>query len=248
MELMRAVGLAHLQTLRTQLDVVANNVANMNSTAFKGERARFKSFVFEMPQVPVAGLKRVSLVVPEGVFRDMTQGSIAVTNNPLDLAIEGDAFFVVESPDGEQLFTRAGNFALNADRELVTATGERVLDDGGAPIAFEVTDRQITIDQDGRVFAERGEIARLGLVRFDDAQRLERRGNGLFATTEAPIAVEPGGARVVQGALEKANVEPIFEMTRMIKILRSYQQMQQALERGRETEQRAIDRLPQVQA
>ncbi|RMF67113.1 MAG: flagellar basal-body rod protein FlgF, partial [Alphaproteobacteria bacterium] len=103
-------------------------------------------------------------------------------------------------------------------------------------------------DEEGKIFTERGEVAQLGLVRFERPQQLERRGDGLLATTETPLPVEPGAARVVQGALERANVNPIVEMTRMIKILRSYQEMQRALDRSRETEQRAIDRLPRVQA
>ncbi len=249
MDLMRAVGLAHLEALRNQLDVVANNIANVNSTAFKTERARFRTEVFEMPQGGgVVGLGRVQFVLPAGVFRDMAQGAIDVTNNPLDVAIEGDGFFVVQTDQGEQLYTRAGNLTLNADRELVTVTGARVLDDSGAPIAFETTDNRITIDEEGKIFTERGEVAQLGLVRFERPQQLERRGDGLLATTETPLPVEPGAARVVQGALERANVNPIVEMTRMIKILRSYQEMQRALDRSRETEQRAIDRLPRVQA
>ena len=249
MDLMRAVGLAHLQALRNRLDVVANNIANVNSTGFKTERARFRTSVFEMPQAGgVEGLGRVQFILPAGVFRDMAQGAIDVTNNPLDVAIDGEGFFVVETADGERLYTRAGNFTLNADRELVTATGERVLDDSGAPIAFTVSDNRITIDEDGKIFTERGEVAQLGLVRFDRPQQLERRGNGLLTSDETPIPVDPGETRIVQGALERANVKPIVEMTRMIKILRSYQEMQRALDRSRETEQRALDRLPRVQA
>ncbi len=249
MDLMRAVGLAHLQALRNQLDVVANNIANMNATGFKAERARFRTTVFEMPQAEgVVGLGRVQFIVPTGVFRNMTQGAIDVTNNPLDVAIEGEGFFVVETADGERLYTRAGNFTLNGDRELVTATGERVLDDSGAPIAFDVSDSRITIDKEGKIFTERGEVAQLGVVRFARLQDLERRGNGLLASDETPVPVDPGETRIVQGALERANVEPIVEMTRMIKILRSYQEMQRALDRSREAEQRAIDRLPRVQA
>ncbi len=247
MNVMLAVGLAHQQAMRQRMDVVASNIANSSTVGFKAERARFRDEIYQMAGTRPGSLREIHFVVVDGLFRDMSEGPIEVTNNPLDLAIRGRGFFAVEGEDGNTYYTRFGSFQLDGARELVLPSGEKVLGADGRPIAFAPEDTDIRIDETGVIRSARGEIGRLRVVQFDDETKLERRGNTLLASPDEPVeAVE--GFRVVQGALEASNVKPIVEMTKMIQILRAYQAMQRSVETGNRVEERAIERLPRVQA
>src|SRR6266568_6174773 len=140
------IGLSRQMALQRELDVVANNVANMNTTGYKADGAIFEEYL--MPQAQAAGFqgadRRVSYVQDRATWRDFGSGPIRPTGNPLDVAIDGDAFFVVQTPRGER-YTRNGAFQINAQGELVTNTGERVVGDGG-PIQFQSTDNSISIN------------------------------------------------------------------------------------------------------
>ncbi len=150
------IGLSRQIALQRELDVVANNVANMNTTGYKADGAIFEEYL--MPQAQAAGFqgadRRVSYVQDRATWRDFGSGPIRPTGNPLDVAIDGDAFFVVQTPRGER-YTRNGAFQINAQGELVTNTGDRVVGDGG-PIQFQSTDNSISINLDGTITAREG--------------------------------------------------------------------------------------------
>ncbi|RMF12732.1 MAG: flagellar basal-body rod protein FlgF [Alphaproteobacteria bacterium] len=247
MNVMLAVGLAHQQAMRQRMDVVASNIANSSTVGFKAERARFRDEVYEMPGSQPGQLRRIHFVVVDGLFRDMAEGPIEVTGNPLDLAIKGKGFFTVEGRDGNTYYTRFGSFQLNGDRELILPSGEKVLDAGDQPIVLAPEDTDIRIDEAGVLHGAQGPIAQLRIVQFDDEKKLERRGNTLLASSDEPKDAEQD-FRIVQGALEASNVKPIVEMTKMIQVLRAYQAMQRSVETGNRVEERAIERLPSVQA
>src|SRR5262249_48803913 len=142
------IGLSRQIALQRELDVVANNVANMNTTGYKADGSVFEEYL--MPGAQAAGFqgadRRVSFVQDRATWRNFSAGPIRPTGNPLDVAISGDAFFVVETARGER-YTRNGAFQINAQGELVTSDGDRVVGDGG-PIQFQSTDNSISINPD----------------------------------------------------------------------------------------------------
>ena len=232
------VALSQHTALRLQMAVIANNIANSNTAGFKSERVTFATHLKDM-----GGGQKLAFVKESGIVRDPSDGPLMVTGNPFDLAIRGDAFFRVDTPQGERL-TRGGQFRLDADGALVTANGYPVLGKNGLPLLIAPGDATITIARDGRVASESGEIGRLGLVTFDSGDELTKLGGGLYASDAEPIPSDD--AEVVQGAIEASNVQPIVEMTRMIALLRSYQSAQSLAEKEDELKRRAIGTLASV--
>ena len=237
METTSLLTLSLTTALRHQMDVIAHNIANANTTAFKSERVLFNTYLQDVDG------KTIAFVDDVAVLRNMADGPIAVTGNPLDLAIRGDAYFQVDTPDGER-FTRSGHFALDADGALVTTDGYPVLANDGFPILTIPGDSNITINSDGSVTSETGDIGRLGLVTFADARALIYQGGGLYATDATPLPA--ADAEIIQGSLEGSNVVPIIEMTRMISLLRSYQAAQSLADRQDEIRSQAINTLANV--
>jgi flagellar basal-body rod protein FlgF len=205
-----------LQTaLRVQMDVVANNLANMNTTAYKSEHTLFKEYLVETDDG-----EEVSFVQDWGLVRDTSAGKLNTTGNPLDVAISGDGYFVVETESGIQ-YTRNGHFRLNDIGQLVTGDGSLVLDDGAQPILFTEFDTNIKIAADGTISTDAGVLGRLDVVNFENQQLLKKAGNSQYTTDQAPFPAT--AATTVQGMIEGSNVNSILEMTDMIRINRAYQ-------------------------
>jgi flagellar basal-body rod protein FlgF len=240
------VGLSRQVALRRELDVIANNLANLNTTGFKSESVLFEQFL-----APGAKLddfstfvdRQVAYVLDRETRTDLAQGSFAQTGSQYDVAIDGEGFFVVETPQGER-YTRAGSFSLNATGELVTAAGYRVLGDAG-PIVLDPNDTNISIARDGTVSTPTSERGKLRLVRFTNPSQLTRYGDSLFQSETPPIAVEPR-TRVAQGFVEKSNVHPVLEIGRMIEVTRAYTTLANLMSRTDELRQSAIERLADV--
>jgi flagellar basal-body rod protein FlgF len=247
------IGLSRQVALQRELEVVANNIANLNTTGFKGDGAVFEEFL-----MPVASAerfqgadRRMSYVQDRATWHNFAPGPVQQTGNPLDLAIDGDAFLVVQTARGER-FTRNGALQVNAAGELVTNNGDRVLGDGG-PIQFQNTDRDISINPDGSITVREGantDSARgkLRLVRFENVQQLRKDGSSLFAAPEG-VAPQPAqSVRIVQGAVEQSNVRGVIEMSRMIEITRNYTQIATLLQQQGEQRRSAIEKLAEVPA
>lgn len=248
------VGLSRQTTLRRELEIVANNIANLNTTAFKSDGAVFSEYLQSDARADqFAGAdRRLSFVQDRMTWHDMSQGPISHTGNPLDVAVEGNAFFVVQTPRGER-YTRNGAFQINAQGELVTSVGDRVLGDTG-PIVFQPTDRDININPDGTIRVREGGNTtndggrgRLRLAAFANPQALRKDGNSTFAT---PDGMQPqpdvGNVRVVQGSLEKSNVRPVIEMARMIELSRAYTEVANILQQQQDLRRNAIEKLAEV--
>jgi flagellar basal-body rod protein FlgF len=250
------IGLSRQIALQRELDVVANNVANMNTTGYKADGAIFQEYL--MPQAQAAGFqgadRRVSYVQDRATWRDFGSGPIRPTGNPLDAAIDGDGFFVVQTARGER-YTRNGAFQINAQGELVTNTGDRVVGDGG-PIQFQTTDNSISINPDGTITAREGSNSRndsargkLRLVRFDNVQRLQKDGTTLFSTPAGVGPQEAGtSSRVKQGAIEQSNVHSVIEMSRMIEVTRTYTQITAMMQQFSDLRRSAIEKLAEIPA
>lgn len=235
-------GLSRQVALRDQMDIIANNIANMSTPGFRAQNMVFTEYLAEAEGRPKPDVKDpLSMVLNYGHFQDSRPGPLRQTGNPLDVAIEGPGFFAIQTPDGGTGYTRAGNFQINARGEIVTGTGQPVLSEGGGPITIPEGTREVNIAADGFVSTEDGEIARLKVAEFENIQDLEAAGNGLYVT-DAPE--QPAlNTKVMQGMIEDSNVQPIIEMTRMIDVLRSYQQTQKILETEHERQRAMVQRL-----
>ena len=240
MENAQLVGLSRQIVLQRELDVIANNMANMNTTGFKAESVKFEEFV--APQARMETFprtdRRLSYVWDVATIRDFSQGAVFRTGNPLEVALQGEGFLVVETPQGER-YTRNGALTTNENGELVTNEGFRVLGEGG-PIEIGAEYDGIAIAGDGTISTGQGTIARLRLVEFENPQQLEMTGSSLFAGDGARPA---RATRVVQAAVEKSNVVPVLELSRMIEVTRTYDVVSRLLRQSDELRGRAIERL-----
>ena len=228
-----------------QMDVIANNVANANTTGFRADRMLFTDYlVNEENPAPIAFTQDI------GMFRDTRTGALEQTGNTFDLAIMGDAYFVVSTPLGER-YTKAGNFKLNNERMLVTAQGFPVLDSANQPIQFQEEDRVFSFTEEGFIDVDEEERGALNLVRFDNEQALQRTSENLFATDEAPIPVNPLAevreAVVAQGMLETSNVQPVVEITNMITTMRRVGGTSRFIEAVHELQRKAIQAYAKTQ-
>jgi flagellar basal-body rod protein FlgF len=242
------VGLSRQVALRRELDVIANNLANLGTTGFKGESVLFEQHLAsaaraEQFESPID--RQISFVLDRETHTDLAQGSFNQTGSLLDVAIDGEGFFVVETPQGDR-YTRAGSFALSSTGELVTAAGYRVMGEAG-PIVLDPSDTNIAIARDGTISTPAGERGKLRLVRFDNPAQLTRYGDNLFASPEQPAAAGPR-TRAVQGSLEKSNVHPVSEISRMIEVTRAYTTLANLMSRTEDLRRSAIERLAEVPA
>lgn len=245
MENFMLIGLSRQTALRREMDVIANNLANLGTAGFRGQSLVFAEHLAASDEMSgtLAGDRALSYVVDRGSLHDFSAGPLRSTGNPLDIALDGDGWLVVETPEGER-YTRNGAFKLDADGALVTSDGHPVLGDGG-PIVFDPEETEIAIAADGTISTNVGEKGRLRVVAFADNNLLESQGAGLFSADEA--AAEAEGARVVQGAIEGSNVKPILEMSRMIEVQRGYAMLAQMMERSDELRRQAISTLGRLE-
>ncbi len=249
------VGLSRQAALRRELDIVANNVANMNTTGYKADGALFEQFL--MPAARDNGFSgadtRPNFVQDRATWLDLGQGPIQQTGNPLDVAVDGGGFLVVQTPRGER-YTRNGAFQINATGELVTSEGYKVMGDSG-PIIFQTSDRDININSDGSIRVREGSSAtsdssrgKLRVVAFDKPQQLQKDGASTFAANGGLQPQAAKDARVVQGAVEKSNVQGVLAMTRMIEVTRSYSEVAAIMQQQTDLSRNAIDKLAEVPA
>ncbi len=249
MENAQLVGLSRQVALRRELDVVANNLANLGTSGFKSQEVVFREYLMPVASAesfPRRADQRLSYVEDKATWRDFSTGPIQLGGNQFDVAIDGEAFFAVQAPNGVR-YTRNGQFQLDSQGVLVTNEGYPVLSTSG-PIQFAAEETDVTIGSDGTVSTTQGVRGRLALFSFDNPQALKPEGSSLFRADDAGQDVAPGQARVVQYATEKSNVQPIVETTRLIEITRAYQTLAQMMQRGDELRRTAIERLADVGA
>jgi flagellar basal-body rod protein FlgG len=241
---MRSLSIASSGMLAQQLnvDVISNNIANMNTTGFKRQRAEFQDMLYQTLERMGVSSSDQNTLIPTGiqvgsgvrtgsVYRIMAQGNVQSTENPYDLAIEGLGFFRVLMPNGETAYTRAGSFSLNATGQIVTADGYTV--QPGISIPNNATD--VTINQSGQVFARLAgsttdtNVGQLDLAVFANEAGLDAQGSSLFKETTAsgPAQVgtpaSTGYGSIRQGYLELSNVNAVQEITSLITAQRAYE-------------------------
>ena len=222
MEAAGYVTLSRQSGLLSEMRIVANNIANSATTGYRQEGLIFSEYVSSTP-----GQSSISMTRAQVRNTSMEQGGLTQTNGKFDFAIEGDGFFLVETPAGERL-TRAGNFSPNADGDLVNANGFRVLDPGGAPVFVPGAMVDVSVASDGTLSADGRVLGQIGLFRPADPLDMIREDGVMF---RADGGVEPSDrATILQGFLEGSNVNPILQLSRMIEIQRAYETGQSFLE------------------
>lgn len=236
------ISLSRMTALQRQMDVVAGNIANANTTGYKQNRVLFS----EMIKHPAAN-ERMSMVQDRVTMHDLSQGPLTATSNPLDLAVSGKGFLVVDTVSGPR-YTRAGRLQLDAQRQLVDNSGLPVLGQGNRPISIPAGAGGLRIESDGTIFGSANPTAPLGklnVVSFEKENQLTEIGAGLYTTPEPPKPA-PKDTRILQGVLEESNVKPVVEMTSMMSILRQYQSVQHSVDAEAERQRTMIQRLGRV--
>jgi flagellar basal-body rod protein FlgF len=248
MENISLVGLSKQVALRRELDIVANNVANMNTTGFKADDIIFNEYLSDAAQENSflkGNDRKVSFVWDRATWFNTSQGEIQPTGNPLDVALTGDGMFVVDTGKGER-YTRNGSFQINAENQLVNNQGHQIMGESG-PIAFQKSDRNIVIARDGTVSAEGGNRGRLRIVKSDSPKDFIKDGENLFTLRDERTA-QPSRNDVVvsQGFLEKSNVRAVEQMSRLIQVTRAYADLASMLDRLDSTRKETLKDLSAV--
>ncbi len=218
------IGLSRLSALQTNMDIIANNIANINTPGYKASKMVFAEYLDK----PRAMNETLSMVEDYGNFRVAANGPIKMTGNPLDVALQGPGYFGVQGPNGKTMYTRAGAFMTDPEGNLVTQQGYKVLDSGGAPITIPVGARDIVIDPTGSIATEEGTVTSLMVQEFANIQSLTPFGDTLYETKEAGTPAVK--TQVVQNGLEGSNTQGVVEMTDMIDVSRSYQSVAKMLQ------------------
>ena len=210
--------------LLAEMQAVANNIANTATTGYRGEGVVFSEFIRNL------GSDAPSLSMAAARVREtsMAQGALTATGGGFDLAIEGDGFFMVETPDGPRL-TRSGSFTPNANGDLVTAEGYLLLDAGGAPVFVPTGAGQVAIGDDGTISAAGVPIGQVGLFLPENPSDLLRE-DGVRFRTEGEV-LPALDARMRQGFLEESNVDAVLQIARMIEVQRAYELGQSFMDR-----------------
>ena len=216
MENSLTVALARQSVLGRQMDVIATNLANLETAGFKAENMIFTEHLEQTAEGEI-----LSLVHDVGFIRDLSEGPMVGTQSPLDLAIHGQGYFAIETPEGER-YTRHGVFQLDADGQIVTTEGNPVLNNGGSAITIPVDTSSITITRDGTVSADTLEVGKIKLVSFENPQALSKIGSGLYEAVDQTPTTNTD-SEIMQGMVENSNVQGVVEMTRMVDTVRSYQ-------------------------
>ena len=232
-----SVLMSGARTQNLALEMTANNISNANTTGFKAERLVFEEVLKESED----GLQMVkeSQVQVAGNHTDFRQGIMDKTGNPLDLAIAGEGFFVVNTPGGER-YTRAGSFGISADGYLVNTDGHRVQGESGD---IDLKDaRGLRVDHEGNVTKRGRLLDTIRVVSFADVQKVEREGHNLWVNPPANEVIESEAA-VKSGWLEKSNVNAIHSMTNMIQISRLYEMFMKGIQTFQKIDEKTSQQL-----
>lgn len=237
-----AIAATGMNAQQTNLEVIANNIANINTTGYKRARAEFSDLLYQVDRMQGVPNRANSSIVPEGVSIGLgvktsavrnvhTQGGLTSTGNSFDLALTGKGWFQIESPDGSTLYSRAGAFNTNAEGQLVTIDGSTVI----PAISVPVDAVEVIVNKTGQVFAriegqtDLQDLGQLTLANFANEAGLAPLGDNLFQETAASgpanigVPGDPGYATIEQGYLEASNVDPVKEITELISAQRAYE-------------------------
>ena len=238
------VALSKQMTLRRELDIVANNIANADTAGFKVE-SLLSGVEQRRPAKDVPLDHPVRFTLDTGVARDFAQGALKPTGNTFDVALEGDGFLSVTTEAGTR-YTRDGRLGMDAQGQLVTKAGDPVLDEGGAPIVLRPNGGPPSISASGDVSQGAAVVGKVAVVRFDNLSALSKEGDGRYAAD----GVEPLPApdvQLKQGMVEGSNAQPVLEVVKLIELSRAYERMTRMVDSSQDLSRRSVERLGRSQ-
>jgi flagellar basal-body rod protein FlgF len=232
------IALSRMIVQQNMLDTRASNIANINTPGFKAAGVLFSDFLVNETGDTTPGGQTEAMVQDRATWRDYSQGPLSKTGNPLDFALNGSGFFVIDTPRGER-YSRAGRFALSATGQIVDAEGNAVQGTDGRPLTVPSGDTRISVSTDGTISTESGQVGKIRVVTFDQPQALQAEGDCLFTATETPQ--DAASPTIVQGATEGSNVQAVVEVTRMMAEMRAFDFASQFVDAEQQRSQSAID-------
>jgi flagellar basal-body rod protein FlgF len=231
------VALSAQVAMEKRLNTIANNVANMNTGGFRADEVKFEEIL------SLAAKEHVSFASSGQNFVSRRTGPITKTDNPLDVAIQGEAWFAFNGPNGA-VYTRDGRFKMNENGDLLTVEGYQVLDAGGAPIALDPMAGSPTISRDGTIMQGTNQVGAIGIFNLRNDSRLSRFGNsGVMSSIPGEVVQDFNSAGVQQGYSEGSNVNPVLEMTKMIAVQRNFDSAATTIQESESTLMDAIRTL-----
>jgi len=239
------VGVSRQMVLRREMDIIANNIANLDTAGFKVESLMHKTDP-AAPAMTLGGPRPVKFVAADNVARNFGQGALNKTDAPLDMAIEGQGFFQVQTPEGPR-FTRDGRFTTDPTGRLVNQQGYAVLSDGGGEITVDSEKGQVSIGADGTMSQGNELVGKVGMFSFANQGALEKAGDNSFRNSSNLQPEVAAGAKLRQGHLETSNVKPVLEITRMVEVSRAYESTAKMIDSEAELSRRSVERLGRVQ-
>jgi len=244
-----AAGMINQQTM---LEVITNNLANVSTSGYKRDELSFSGTLNTLPKAqPEAYAVKSSVysldTVSARFATDYTQGGLQRTDNPLDLALDGDGFFAIQYANGIR-YTRSGNFSLDSSGQLATADGYPVLGVNGIIQIRGKSPRTrgVEIDSIGQVIVDGTRVAKLRLAHFQDTSGLIKAGDNTFIAANATAVELPAAAEVRQGFLESSNVNVVYEMAKMIEAMRVYESYQKTIQLINQTLEKANNQLGKI--
>lgn len=233
------IALSRQMGLFRDMEVTANNIANADTAGYNAERVMFDDYLVRSSDGP-----KQAYANDVSSYRDTQEGPMEATGNPLDMAISGPGYFVVQTPLGER-YTRSGQFQMDLNGTLVTKEGYPVLDDGGAPIIFLPEDQNITIGEAGNITVDGEERGNIGMVEFANPQVMERLNATLYRADG--LAQAATQSRMLHGMVEGSNIKPVEELTRMMTVSRSVSSTAKLIEAQYELQRKASNTWAQTQ-
>lgn len=228
------VALSAQVALQERLDTIAGNVANANTVGFRAEETTFETHLTRV------GGSSVAFTKPGETYTSLRGGEIVKTDNALDVAIQGDAWLAIQTPAGVA-YTRDGRFRLTQTGELQTLNGYPVLDVGGAAILLDPNAGKPQIARDGMITQGKQQLGALGLFRIDERAKLTRVDNsGVIPDRAAEPELDFTRSGVVQGFVEKSNVNPVLEMSRLIMVSRAFDAVSNTINQAEDTKRQGL--------
>ncbi len=223
-------------TMQRRMETIAHNIANLGTTGFRAEGVKFESVLSE-----TGG--SVDFASPGDAYISRRTGPVTPTGNPLDVAIDGEGWFALETPEG-RVYSRDGRFHINEGGQLLSVNDYAVLDPGGAPITVDPAGGPVTISEGGLITQDGGELGGIGVFLIPEDAQLRRYDNASVVTDDpvGPV-MDTTTSALRQGHLEGSNVNPVLEITRMIEVSRAYDSTVSAMNNGDDVLRKAIKDL-----
>lgn len=244
MDALTSAAASGMRSRIESLDMLANNIANSSAPGFKADREFYNLYTSADAADSETGTTPPTLPVIERQWTDFAQGVLTSTKNSLDVALNGQGFFVAGSNSGH-IFTRNGSFRLSSQGQLQTTDGNAILDVNGNPITLD-SSQSIAISPQGVISQDGQDVAQLAVVNFKDPSALAKRGSNYFAVDLKTIAPDQSPAEVLQGQLESANSQPAESAVRLVSVLRQFESLQKAMSIGSEMNRQAVEQVAKV--